>query len=370
VNPPVATPPSRSTPIGVAVVGTGYWGVNYVRVVSELPDARLTAICEPRRDRLDEVGARAPGAALVPDLGDLLKRDDVDAVVVATGATTHHAVAARCLAAGKHVLVEKPLATTAADGTELVRLADEQGVVLMVGHTFLFNAAVAQVKRYVDDGTLGQLYYLYARRTNLGPVRHDVNALWDLAPHDVSIFNHLIGATPEWVSATGARLLHNAREDVGFVTLGYPRGVVANVHVSWADPNKVRELVVVGSERRLLFDDVSATEPIRLFEKSVRADVQDAEGVGEYPLTIRDGDILSPRVVASEPLKNQVRHYLECIRTGARPQTPGEAGVAVVAVMEAIMRSVAGRGTPVAVGYAPPPVLPHAGVAQRAGHGR
>jgi predicted dehydrogenase len=357
---PIRSTAARSEPIGIAVVGTGYWGVNYVRVVSEIKSARLAAICEPRRDRLEEVGARAPGAALVADLGDLLQRDDVDAVVVATGATSHHAVAARCLAARKHVLVEKPLATTAAEGTALVRLAEEHGVVLMVGHTFLFNAAVAQVKRYVDDGTIGQLYYLYARRTNLGPVRHDVNAIWDLAPHDVSIFNHLIGATPEWVSATGARLLRNAREDVGFVTLGYPGGVVANLHVSWADPNKVRELVVVGSERRLLFDDMSTTEPIRLFEKSVSAVAKDAEAGGDYPLIIRDGDILSPRVVTSEPLKNQVRHYLECVRTGARPLTSGEDGVAVVAVMEAIMRSVDGRGLPVAVGYDASHVRPFA----------
>lgn len=347
----VRSTPSRSAPVGVAVVGTGYWGVNYVRVASELAESRLVAICEPRRDRLEEVGARAPSAALVPDLGDLLQRDDVDAVIIATGATSHYAIAARCLAAGKHVLVEKPLATTAAEGRELVRLAADHGVTLMVGHTFLFNAAVTQVKRYVDEGELGRLYYLYARRTNLGPVRHDVNAIWDLAPHDVSIFNHLIGAAPEWVSATGARLLRNVREDVGFVTLGYPGGVVANVHVSWADPSKVRELVVVGSERRLLFDDVSATEPLRLFEKSVSAVTEDAQAVGDYPLNIRDGDIVSPRVVASEPLRNQVRHYLECVLTGARPLTSGEAGVAVVEVMEAIMVSVEGHGAPVAVGH-------------------
>lgn len=347
---PTVARPTPTKPIRVAVVGTGYWGVNYVRVLSELHDVHLSAICEPRVERLEEVGARVPGTALVRDLDDLLARDDVDAVVVATGATSHRSVAGRCLSAGKHVLVEKPLATTSADAQALIDDGERHGVVLMVGHTFLFNAAVAKVKGFVDDGALGALYYLYARRTNLGPVRHDVNALWDLAPHDVSIFNHLIGAAPTWVSATGARLLRNEREDVGFVTLAYPGGVMGNIHVSWADPNKVRELVVVGSERRVLFDDVSTTEPIRVFEKSVSTAVKDAEAAGDYPLVIRDGDIISPRVATSEPLKNQVRHFVECIVSGAQPATSGGAGKAVVDVMEAIMLSLEQRGAPVEVG--------------------
>lgn len=333
----------------LAVIGCGYWGINYVRVLTEVHDVDLVAICEPRAERLREVSARFPGAVPVSELDDLLARDDIDAVVVATSATTHDTVARRCLEAGLHVLVEKPIATRAVDGDQLVRIADERGVVLMVGHTFLYNPAVQQLKAYVDDGSLGRIYYLYARRTNLGPVRHDVNALWDLAPHDVSIFNHLLGAAPEWVSATGAGLLRSDLEDVGFVTLGYPGGIVGNIHVSWIDPNKVRELVVVGSSRRVVFDDISATEPIRIFEKGVRRDDDSDEAAAGFPLQIRDGDIVSPKIVPSEPLKNQVRHFLDCVRSGSRPLTPGEDGVVVVEVMEAIARSLTQRGAPVAL---------------------
>ena len=326
----------------VAVIGCGYWGVNYVRVVREVADAELVAICEPRLERLRQVGARYPDTDLVPDLDTLLDREDVDAVVIATSATTHYDVARRCLEAGKHVLVEKPLATTSPDGQELVRMADEQGLTLMVGHTFVYNAAVAKLKEYVDEGALGEMYYLYARRTNLGPVRSDVNALWDLAPHDISIFGHLLGAAPEWVSATGVSVLRNGREDVGFITLGYPGGLIGNIHVSWADPDKVRELVVVGSKRRVAFDDVSGTEPVRLFEKGVAA----PEEV-DFPLKVRDGDIISPRIAPSEPLRNQVEHFIDCLTTGRVPATSGADGLVVVGVMEAVVKSMKRNGAPV-----------------------
>jgi predicted dehydrogenase len=348
-SPRTKSPRGPEQPLGVAVVGCGYWGVNYIRILSDLPGARLVAACEPRQERLDEIVRRFPEASGIRSLDALLERDDVDAVVIATAASSHFEVTRRCLEAGKHVLVEKPLATEVAEGAELVRVADDLGLVLMVGHTFVYNPSVARIKAYVDAGTLGSVYYLYSRRTNLGPVRQDVNALWDLAPHDVSIFNHVLGASPEWVSATGARVLRNGREDVGFITLGYPGGVVGNVHVSWADPSKVREVVVVGSEGRLVFDDLNQSEPLRLFEKGVSVDPEGFDEA-EYPLHIRDGDIVSPRIVPSEPLKNQCRHFVDCIVAGAVPATEGRIGVEVIAVMEAIDRSLHRNGAPVAVG--------------------
>lgn len=338
-----------TNPPRIAVIGCGYWGVNYVRVASELAEARLAAICEPRTERLREIGARFPDAEMFESIDEMLSSQDIDAVVVATGATTHYDVTRRCIEAGKHVLVEKPLATDLADAAALVDLAERAGVTLMVGHTFIFNPSVRKIRSYIEAGTLGDIYYMYSRRTNLGPVRHDVNALWDLAPHDVSVFNHLLGSGPEWVSATGARLLRNSREDVGFMTLGYPGGVVGNIHVSWADPNKVRELVVVGSERRVVFDDVNQSEPIRLFERSVRATPEEGAPTGDFPLHIRDGDIISPRIIPSEPLKNQLRHFLDCLVTRAVPLTSGMAGVEVVAVMEAVTRSLSQNGAPVSL---------------------
>lgn len=338
-----------NTQIGIAIIGCGYWGVNYVRVFSELPDARLVAICDQQAERLSEVGRRFPEAELTTDLEAVLTMPGVDAVVIATTASTHYAIAERCLYAGKHLLIEKPITTTTADAEALIELADQQQRMLMVGHTFIYNPAVRKVKEYIDTNQVGHVYYLYAQRTNLGPIRRDVNALWDLAPHDISVFNHFLGATPEWVSAVGVRVLRNQREDVGFVSLGYPNDIVAHIHVSWADPNKVREMVVVGSERRIVFDDANPLERVRVFEKGVTTVHTEADSFGEFQLLMRDGDIISPRVEVSEPLKNLCRHFIECVNEGRRPLTSGLEGLEVVQVMEAINRSVQQQGTPVQV---------------------
>lgn len=342
-----------ANPIGIAVVGCGYWGVNYVRVFSELAGAHVAVICDSREERLREVGRRFPEAALETSLEDALRREDVHAVVVCTGATTHHDVTARCLEADTHVLVEKPIATTVDDAQALAELATSQGVTLMVGHTFLYNAGVQKVKDYVERGELGRLRYLYARRTNLGPIRHDVNAVWDLAPHDISVFNHLLGSEPKWVSAVGIRALGSAREDAGFISLGYPGGVVGNIHVSWADPNKVRELVVVGSDKRVAFDDTNILEQVRVFEKGVTLEPNEATSYGEYHLRIRDGDIVSPKVNVSEPLKNQCQHFLECVNQGTTPRTDARAGLEVVRTLAAIDRSIEANGAPISLTSSP-----------------
>jgi predicted dehydrogenase len=256
-----------------------------------------------------------------------------------------------CLRAGKHVLVEKPITTKGDEAIELIDFAQSRGLTLMVGHTFLYNPGIRKLKDYIQQGDLGRVYYLYARRTNLGPIRRDVNALWDLAPHDISIFNYLLHSTPKWVSAVGSRVLRNHREDVGFISLSYPNDIVGNIHVSWADPNKVREVVVVGSNRRITFNDVNILEQVRVFEKGVEpvATQSEISNYGEYQLQIRDGDIISPRIEASEPLKNQCNHFLECVTQGSRPLTDGWGGYAVVRVMEAIDRSLALNGAPVEV---------------------
>ncbi len=334
--------------LGVAVLGCGYWGVNYVRAFGELPGARVVVVCDQRADRVQEVGRQFPGVQLATDVADALGHAGVDAVVVATEATSHHAVARLSLQAGKHVLVEKPMATTVADADDLIGLARTTGMVLMVGHTFLYNPGVRTMKDYVRRGEVGKVHYLYARRTNLGPIRRDVSALWDLAPHDVSIFNHLLDSAPTWVAAVGARVLGNCREDVGFVTLGYPNGILGHIHVSWVDPHKVREVVVVGSEKRVVFNDLQAIEPIRVFEKGV-APLTAADSYQDQPFLMRDGAIFSPRIEASEPLKNQCDHFLDCVTQGETPLSGGPEGRDVVQVLEAIDRSVAHGGAPVTI---------------------
>lgn len=345
--------------LGIAILGCGYWGINYVRVLNELPQSRVTVICDSRADRLQEVGRRFPGAKLTTEIDEALQMEGVDAVLVCTPATTHYSVTRRCLAAGKHVLVEKPLTTKVSEAEELIALADSKGLTLMVGHTFLYNQAVRKVKDYINQENLGRIYYLYASRTNLGPIRRDVNALWDLAPHDISIFNYLLDSTPTWVSAVGAKVLRNGHEDVGFVSLGYPNDIVAHIHVSWADPNKVREVVVVGSDRRIVFNDLNTLEPVRVFEKGVTP-VSEASNYGEYHFLMRDGDIISPRIEVSEPLKNQCSHFVECVIRGDCPFTDAWAGQEVVRVMEAIDLSIARKGAPIEITAAARVLMPKA----------
>jgi len=331
--------------IGVAIVGCGYWGVNYVRVFSELANARVAVVCDQRQERLDEIRRRFPSVAVATDLQVALSRDDVDAAVICTGATTHYALARQCLEAGKHIMIEKPMTTTSADGERLNALAWERDRILMVGHTFVYNTAVHKVKESLEG--VGEVYYLYSRRTNMGPIRPDVNALWDLAPHDVSIFNYWLGSSPEWVSAVGARVLHNGHEDVGFVSLHYPGGIVGNIHVSWADPAKVRELVVVGSKQRIVFNDLNASEPVRVYHKGVAVVDHDSEAsFAEHQLTMRDGDIVSPRVAVTEPLKTECNHFIDCVLSHKPPLTGGKEGLDVVRVMEAIDESLAHNGAP------------------------
>jgi predicted dehydrogenase len=334
----------------VAVIGCGYWGMNYVRVLSELPDSRVTVVCDERASRLDEVARRFPDVQLTTSIEEALDDDTVEAAVICTQAATHRDIAGRALELGKHVLVEKPFTVDVAEADELIELAERVDRVLLTGHTFLYNGGVRSVKTLMDDGALGDLYYVYARRTNLGPFRADVNALWDLAPHDVAIFNYLLDDTPTWVSAVGARVLRNGREDVGFISLGYPSGLIGHIHVSWADPHKVREFVVVGSDRRIAFNDLDVVERVRVFDRGVKPDLDDEPTTfGEHHLQIREGDITSPVVSGTEPLKHLSGHFLHCIRRGDRPQTSGRDGRDVVAVMQAVEQSLANNGAPVTV---------------------
>ena len=340
--------PPSAKPLGIAVIGCGYWGMNYVRIFNELVESRVVAVCDQSAERLKEVSRRFPGVYLTMQVDDAASQPGVDAVVVCTEATTHFHVTRRLLLAGRHILVEKPLTTTTAEADKLIELAESKSAILMVGHTFVFNAGVRKVKEYVQNGG-GRVYYLYARRTNLGPIRRDVNALWDLAPHDIAIFNYLLDGTPQWVSAVGGKVLRNCRDDVGFISLGYPENVLAHVHVSWADPDKAREVVVVKSDKRIVFNDLNGIEQVRVFEKGVSTVEQEPLNYGEFRFEIRDGDIISPRIEPVEPLKHQCRHFLDCVRTGKRPISSGVEGRDVVSVLEAVNRSIECKGLQVEV---------------------
>ncbi len=335
--------------LNVAVIGCGRWGMNYVRLLHELPQARIVAACDTDPQRLRLVQERFPLLSVTEKIEEILGNRWIDAVVVATPAVTHFKAAKEVLEAGKHVLVEKPLTTDSAQAEELTLLAEQNGLTLMVGLTFFYNSGLYKTKELLDDPKFGDLYYLHLTRTNFGSVRSDVGVTWDLAAHDLAICEFLLQKQPEWVQANGSTVLNHRLEDVVFITLGYAGGVMANIHVSWVCPNKVREVVAVGSGRRVVFDDAHPTERVRIYEKGISSLKEEAESFGQFRLLVRDGDIISPRVEPTEPLKVEVEHFLSCAASGKTPLTDGFIGTQNVRVLEAIDRSLALNGIRVPV---------------------
>lgn len=343
--------------IGLAQVGYGYWGPNLLRSFASIPGVDIVAVADANPARLRDLPAGNGGLASCTDYRRLVERADVDAVVIATPASTHAEIAAHALAAGKHVLVEKPLATSAADARRLCDLAERGGRVLMVGHTFLFNAAVRRLKATIDTGELGDVYYVYSQRLNLGRVREDVNALWNFAPHDVAIALYLLGDTAAAVSARGFAFLRPAIEDVVFATLDFPRQRAAHLHISWLDPRKVRQTTVVGTRRMAVYDDVDANARLVLYDRGVdrvptAESPRDFNSFADFQLRLRSGDVTIPAFPFPEPLREQCLHFVDCIRGGHRPLTDGRHGTQVVEILEAAQRSMLQRGRTEPVGTA------------------
>ena len=333
--------------IRVAVIGAGHWGPNLIRNFHNRERSEVAWVVDRDAARIALVRSRFPDVKTAPDAADALADPRVDAVVVATPATTHHALARAALGQGKHVLVEKPIATDARHGEELCALAVKNGLVLMVGHVFLYNPGIRRVKQYLDAGDLGRVYYVSMVRTNFGPIRLDVNAAWDLASHDVAIANYWLGTGPVAVSAIGGTWINDGVEDAVFATFRYRDNVFANLHVSWLNPRKSRDITVVGERRMLTFDDMDLAEPLRLYDKQVTADriaPGYVDSFASFRASVREGDITIPKVPLGEPLKAECDHFLECIETGAKPLTGGAEGLAVVRALEALQRSARGRG--------------------------
>jgi predicted dehydrogenase len=337
--------------VRIAQVGLGYWGPNLARNLATVDGGELVMLCDANAERLGKMGRQVPSARQVTDFADVLADAGVDAVVLATPVDTHFELARRALEAGKHVLVEKPLATTSAECETLIELADTRGLRLMVGHVFLFNAAVQKVKEYIDGGELGELYYVYSQRLNLGQVRSDVNAMWNFAPHDLSILCHWLGREPTAVRAHGHSYIQPGVEDVVFMNLDFPGGIGANIHISWLDPLKVRRMTVVGSEKMVVYDDVSADAKVIVYDRGVTKRLKDRSeaslgayrSYGEFQLLLRAGDVLIPKVDFTEPLKLECQHFVDCIRTGATPLADGRQGLMVVRALEAAQRSLSGE---------------------------
>jgi predicted dehydrogenase len=334
-------------PVRVAVVGFGYWGPNLVRNLHELECTDVVAVCDLRSDRLAAVGKRFPNVRLSDTFDAVLASDDVDAVAIATPVSTHFALASAALAAGKHVLVEKPLASSASEAVELIRLAKERGLVLMPGHTFLYSPPVVAIHDLIVSGALGELYFISTSRVNLGLHQADVSVAWDLGPHDISILRYWLGETPTHVSALSRGFVIPSIPDVAFVDLEFPSKTIAHVELSWLAPSKLRRTTVVGSEKMVVYDDTS-NEPVRIFDSGVM--LKEPESFGEYRLTYRTGEIISPRVDAVEPLALEFEDFCRAINDGSPPRSSALLGLEVVRVIEAVDESLAGGGVRVEVG--------------------
>jgi len=333
--------------VRVAIVGSGRWGINHVRAFARSSLGRVQAVCDPDGASLERARAFAPEARLVKSYDDVLAAGDVDAVVLATPAKTHAEMALAALAAGKHVLVEKPLALRVDDAERVTAAAERAGKVLMVGHLMLYHPVVERMRHVVKSGELGELFYLYALRVNLGTVRRDENAMWSLGPHDLSMILHLVDDVPKSVTARGGTYLQANVPDVVFLNMRFSKGIVAQVQNSWLDPRKERRLTVVGSKKMMEFDDVRAHGKLKIFDRGVAREQEFTE-YAQF-LSIRSGDVAAPEIPMEEPLVAECRHFLECIREGRRPLTDGASAVRVVRVLEAAERSLGLDGMPVEV---------------------
>jgi len=334
--------------VNVGVVGAGNWGKNLVRNFASLAGARLCYICDLDEGVRRRMAAAYPQAQVVDDLGAVLSDDGLEAVVVAVDAPHHYSIALAALRAGKHAYVEKPLTLSSAEAQELTDLAAARGLKLMVGHLLEYHPAVSYIKDLIARGEVGRPLYLYFQRVNLGIVRSSENAWWSLAPHDVSVACYLFEDQPVSVSASGQAYLQEGIEDVVFANLKFADGRMAHIHVSWLDPHKIRRVTLVGSEKMVVFDDMEASEKIRIYDKS--AAVQRAAVVG-FPeaITIRSGDILIPKIPGDEPLRLECEHFISCITNDRVPRSDGADGVRVVKVLEAGSASLAKGGEPVPI---------------------
>jgi predicted dehydrogenase len=317
----------------VGVVGCGYWGAKHVRVLQSLPDVEQVALIDPREATRATLGKAFPTLLSFSNLEEALVH--VDALVIATPPSVHTVLGLRALQAGKHVLIEKPLATNVKDAQALVETAEATGMTLMVGHTFEYNPAVWRLRAMVENGELGDIHYIDTARLNLGIYQHDVNVVWDLAPHDVSIINYILQSMPQRVHAWGGSHAHSVREDVAYLRLEYKEvDVAAQVHVSWLDPCKVRRVTIVGSKKMAVYNDLATEERIRIYDKGV-APVAKGAALTDLPMSYRYGAIVSPFIQSEEPLRIEDQHFIECVLEGKKPNTDGINGLAVVEVLEA-----------------------------------
>ena len=327
--------------MNLGVIGYGYWGPNVVRNLASLDDSQVLAIAEMSPAARQRAQKAYPGISVTPNASDVFLSTEIDAVAIVTPVWTHYELAKASLENGKHVFVEKPFTSNTAQGEELINLAQQKNLKIMVDHTFLFTGAVRKISQLLDEGILGKLYYYDATRVNLGLFQHDVNVLWDLAPHDLSIMDYLIKASPEAIVATGQKHL-NGCEDVAYMTLYFPEKVIAHINVNWLSPVKVRTTLIGGEKRMVVWNDLEADEKVKVYDKGV--DITNREGVYELLVNYRSGDMWSPQLEQVEALRQELSYFVDCISSGQEPHNNGCAGLRVVKMLEAASESLNKRG--------------------------
>ena len=340
VNLPVGSSFSRDV-LRVGVIGYGYWGPNIVRNFQGHEKADVVAVCDKNPKSLSRVRRSHPEVPVTSDQMEVLTSTQVDVVAVVTPVWTHFELAKLALENGKHVFVEKPFTSTTAQAEQLIELAERKNLKIMVDHTFLFTGAVKRIKQFVDDGTLGALYYYDSTRVNLGLFQHDCNVIWDLAPHDLSIMDHLIASQPEAIVATGANHL-NGHADVAFLTIYYPNNLIAHINVTWLSPVKVRTTLLGGEKKMLVWNDLEADEKVKLYDRGVQ--MMSGEAVYQQLVSYRTGDMWSPNIEQIEALKVEASYFIDCIRNDKRPFNDGRAGLRIVRMLEAADESLRHKG--------------------------
>ncbi len=321
------------------VIGCGYWGPNLIRNFQQLAGSEVKRVADLDSDRLEHMKRLYPSVKTTTDYHDIITDPEIDIVAVATPVKTHYRFASEALSAGKHVFVEKPIAASVSESRELIALAEKNQQKLMVGHTFLYTVAVRKMKEVIDSGELGKIYYISTQRLNLGLFQNDINVIWDLAPHDISIILYLLGKEPLSVSAHGTSHINPLIEDVAVVTLRFPENLMAIIHVSWLDPDKIRRITVVGSKKMMVYDDVQPTEKIKIYDKGIEKP-KHYDTFAEFHYSYKYGDIIIPNISGAEPLRTELNHFIDCIVNDKEPLSNGKNGLDVVKILEATQKSL------------------------------
>lgn len=339
--------------IKIAQIGVGYWGPNILRNFYDIENVEVKKVVDKNPDRQKYVKQKYRTIETGEDIDEIVGDKEIDAVIISTPADLHYEMVKKVLLSNKHCFVEKPLALKTTEARELVKIAEEKGLVLMVGHVFLYNAAVNYLKKRVSSGELGKIYYIYSQRLNLGRVRSNINALWNFAPHDVSIVLYLLEKMPVTVSASGMSCIQEGIEDVVFMNMKFSNGTIAHFHVSWLDPNKTRTMIIIGSKKMVIYNDISDYK-IQIFDKGI--DIRhknqymgEFDNFGKFQLIKRAGDIYIPKIDYIEPLKVEAEHFIDCIKNGKKPRSDGESGLKVTQIIEAAMKSLNNKSVEVKI---------------------